>query len=354
MCSTRGSRSISTRASTRSTRWTGRCRRSTASASSIPAPPSRPRSWCKTSSDGRRIWTRSRNGWASSSRTRPSNQLNHINYLYGFSPGRRSTGGRAPLQFTGSYSMKYLFATLLLGVSAASVYAQTEDAAPAAAAAAADAAPVVEVSSVKNPELKSYRQMLKGVDAFKQFHALAPATDLKFVLVADDSAVKLQDVTLRIAGDSTSIPVPLASDGTFTLEKIQAAVDDNADIVSNKKKNLLHWHADIRTPKVPENARRLGDLRLECEISWAVRQDEMSFFVRNGIKLAGGLCHSTHIMLHYQAPRALASVTLVSGDRREALTVSKKEPRVFMPPLSDTSWNDDALIEYEYADSKKL
>jgi len=261
-------------------------------------------------------------------------------------------GGRAPFQLTCSHTMKYLLATLALGLSTAGAHAQTEDATPPAAAA--DAAPVVEVSSVKNPELKSYRQMLKGVDAFKQFHALAPATDLKFVLVADDSAVKLQDVTLRIAGDSTSIPVPLASDGTFTLEKIQAAIDDNADIVSNKKKNLLHWHADIRTPKVPENARRLGDLRLECEISWAVRQDEMSFFVRNGIKLAGGLCHSTHIMLHYQAPRALASVTLVSGDRREALTVSKKEPRVFMPPLSDTSWNDDALIEYEYADGKKL
>src|SRR5471032_1262600 len=326
MCSTRGSRSISTRVSTRSIRWTGRCRRSTASASSIPAPPSRPRSWCRTSSDGRRIWTRSRSGWASSSRTRPSKQLNRINYLYGFPPDRHNMGGRAPFQLTCSHTMKYLLATLALGLSTAGAHAQTEDATPPAAAA--DAAPVVEVSSVKNPELKSYRQMLKGVDAFKQFHALAPATDLKFVLLADDS--------------------------TFTLEKIQAAIDDNADIVSNKKKNLLHWHADIRTPKVPENARRLGDLRLECEISWAVRQDEMSFFVRNGIKLAGGLCHSTHIMLHYQAPRALASVTLVSGDRREALTVSKKEPRVFMPPLSDTSWNDDALIEYEYADSKKL
>jgi len=196
--------------------------------------------------------------------------------------------------------------------------------------------------------------MLKGVDAFQQHHQLAPATSLRFILAADDSAVKLDDVTLRIAGDNTSIPLPLAKDGTFTLERNQAAVDDNADIISNKKKNLLHWHADIRTPNVPENARRLGDLRLECEISWAVRQDEMSFFVRNGIKLAGGLCRSKLVMLHYQAPRALAGVTLVSGERRLALDVSRKDPRVFMPPLSNTDWNDDTLIEYEYADTKKL
>jgi len=73
--------------------------------------------------------------------------------------------------------------------------------------------------------------MLKGVDAFQQHHQLAPATSLRFILAADDSAVKLDDVTLRIAGDNTSIPLPLAKDGTFTLERNQAAVDDNADII---------------------------------------------------------------------------------------------------------------------------
>lgn len=241
--------------------------------------------------------------------------------------------------------MKYLLAALALNLSLNGVHAQTED--------AADAAPEVQVSSVKDPQLKSYRQMLKGVDAFQEHHRLAPATSLRFALAADDNAVKLDDVTLRIAGDNTSIPVPLTREGTFTLERNQAALDDNADIIANKKKSLLHWHADIRTPDVPDNARRLGDLRLECEISWAVRQDEMSFLVRNGIKLAGGLCRSKLVTLHYQAPRALAAATLVSGERRQALAVSKKDPRVFVPPVSNTDWNDDALIEYEYADARK-
>ena len=245
--------------------------------------------------------------------------------------------------------MKYALPLLALSLSIHAAHGQEEASAPAA-----DAAPEIQVNGVKDPQLKSYRQMLKGVDAFQEHHQLAPATSLRFVLAPDDNTVKLDDVTLRIAGDNTSIPVPLTKEGTFTLERNQAAVDDNADIISNKKKNLLHWHADIRTPNVPENARRLGDLRLECEISWAVRQDEMSFFVRNGIKLAGGLCHSKLVMLHYQAPRALAGVTLVSGERRQALDVSRKDPRVFMPPLSNTDWNDDTLVEYDYADAKKL
>src|SRR5471030_978841 len=127
--------------------------------------------------------------------------------------------------------MKYLLATLVLSLSTAGAHAQTDDAAAPAAnvAAAADTAPVVEVSSVKNPELKSYRQMLKGVDAFKQFHALTPATDLKFVLVARDSAGNRRGGTLRIARTTQSMPLRLASAGTVPLEKIRAASDDNDD-----------------------------------------------------------------------------------------------------------------------------
>lgn len=226
-----------------------------------------------------------------------------------------------------------------------------DGAAPTAAAATAEPAAVVEVSSVKNPQLKPYRQMLKGLDAYAAHRALAPAAPLQFTLVADDSKLSLDQVALRIAGDNTSIPIPVAKDGTFVLEKIQSAADDNADIVSNKKKGLLHWRADIHTPNVPANARRLGDLRLECEVSWAVMKDDMSFFVRNGVTLAGGLCKSRLITLNYAAPRALAAVTLVSGERRETLTIIKKNPRVFVAPLSDSSWNDEALVEYQYAES---
>ncbi|WP_296001303.1 hypothetical protein [Rugamonas sp.] len=253
--------------------------------------------------------------------------------------------------------MKPSLSLLALSLAAIALDSAAQEAAvPAAprttdAADAAEAAPVVEVSSVKNPQLKPYRQMLKGLDAYAAHRALAPAAPLRFTLVADDSKLSLDNVALRIAGDNTSIPIPVAKDGSFVLDKIQSAADDNADIVSNKKKGLLHWHADIHTPDVPADARRLGDLRLECEISWAVTKDDMSFFIRNGIMLAGGLCHSSHIMLHYGAPRALAAVTLVSGARREALTIDKKDRRVFMPPLSDASWNDETLIEYQFADA---
>lgn len=217
------------------------------------------------------------------------------------------------------------------------------------APAAAETTAVVEVSSVKNPQFKPYRQMLKGLDAYNAHRALAPQAPLQFLLVADGSKAAVTDVTLRIAGENTSIPLAVAKDGTFSFEKIQAAIDDNADIVSNKKRGLLHWRPNIRTPGVPADARRLGDLRLECEMSWAVTKDDLSFLKRNGIELLGGLCHSSQVMLHYEAPRELAAATLVSGEHKQALVIDEKNHRVFSPPLSDASWNDDALVLYEFA-----
>jgi hypothetical protein len=206
---------------------------------------------------------------------------------------------------------------------------------------------VVEVGGVKNPELKSYRRMLKGVDAFEEHRKYAPAAAMKFKLVPAILDESIEGVTLRVVGDNTSENVPIERDGTFVLPRIQAALDDKADLVSSKKKSTIRWRGDINTPGVPANARRLGDLRMECEIGWAVNKEDLSFLVRNWLALAGGACHSKSVQLRYQAPLNATSVTLVSGDRRLPLPFLPKTKNVFSPPLADTAWDDESLIEYE-------
>lgn len=212
-----------------------------------------------------------------------------------------------------------------------------------------DVPQVVEVAGVKNPELKSYRRMLKGVDAFEEHRNYAPAATMKFKLVPAVAGETIEGVTLRIVGDNTSESVPVERDGTFVLQRIQAALDDKADLVSSKKKSTIRWRGDIHSPGVPANARRLGDLRMECEIAWAVNKEDLSFLVRNALALAGGGCHIMRVQLRYQAPPDTASVTLVSGERRLALPFLPKMKNVFSPPLADTTWDDESLIEYEFA-----
>lgn len=240
--------------------------------------------------------------------------------------------------------MKLTSFSLFALMATASAFAQDTEAPPVTE----EAVQVVEVSGVKNPELKPYRQMLKGLDAFEKFRSLAPAAPLKFQLVSDTRKINFDSVTLNISGKNTAVPVPVASDGTFVLPRLPAAAEDQAELVSNKPKGVLRWRGDIHTPNLPANTRRLGDLRMECEIGWAVNREDMPFLTRNSLSAVGGLCRSKMVGLRYQAPRALTSVALVSGERKLNLRIDPANKRVFSPPLADSSWNDDSLIVYEF------
>ena len=237
----------------------------------------------------------------------------------------------------------------LLGLLTAGAAAQAQEARDAAPAPQAEEPiQVVEVNGMKNPELKPYRQMLKGIDAFDKFHLLAPAANLKFQLVSDTEAIAFDKATLRISGATTDVPLPVDSNGGFILPRLASAADDNAEIISNLRRGQLRWRSDIRSPNVPANARRLGDLRLECEIGWAINRQDMSFVARNSLSMVGGLCHAKMVGLRYQAPRALASVALVSGTRKLTLSIDPKSKQVFWPPLADQSWDNESMIVYEF------
>jgi hypothetical protein len=239
---------------------------------------------------------------------------------------------------------------LILGVAIATPLVHAQQEADPAAPAAEAAQQTVQVSGTRDPQLKPYRQMLKGVDAFDAYHTkLAPRAEMRFELREGNGAPPVDGLALNIVGDTVRIPLPLAPDATFTIPRSKEAADDDADMILNRKKDQVMWRPHIRSPGVPDNARRLGDLRLECEMSWAVVRQDMSFVMRNSLSVAGGLCHTGMVALHYAAPRAVKAITLVSGERREPLQVFKDSQR-FRIPLHDSSWNDETLVVYDFAD----
>jgi len=221
-------------------------------------------------------------------------------------------------------------------------------------AAPGDAAPqemqqIVDVQGTRDPDLRPYRTMVKGLDAYADHQRLAPDAPLRFMLVPATPKGKLDGATLHLSAENLSIPIPLAPDGGFTLARNKIAYDANADLVSNKKRDTLRWRADIHTPGLPANVRRLGDLRLECEIRWAVEQDQLSFVRRNLFRMAGGPCHSSLIHVLYPLPRSVAGVQARSGERTLDIRVTDDRQR-YVPPLHDQSWDDDTLLTITYAD----
>ena len=124
----------------------------------------------------------------------------------------------------------------------------------------------VTVTATRGPVDKSYRKMLKGMDLFEQMRGMAPNASLRYKLLPRQRDTRMEGIVLEIVGDTERIAVALAPDRTFTLERHQQALDEDASVQPNRKAHSLTWRTDIRTPGLPPDTRRLGDLRLECHV----------------------------------------------------------------------------------------
>ncbi len=209
----------------------------------------------------------------------------------------------------------------------------------------------VYVVGSKDPDWKTYRAYVAGLDVHERLKALAPDAPLRFLLRPQTAAPDFTGLSMRIVGDNTRIPVPIAADGTFAMPLDRAAAADGAEIVLNRRKGLFRWRPDIHSPGVPPAARRLGDLRLECEVRWAIEQEEVPALMRTVFNAAGGACHSSQIQVDFLSSRPIAAMQLVAGARRQAIAADRIEPggQIYMPPLDDKSWPDDALLQFTYA-----
>ncbi len=226
----------------------------------------------------------------------------------------------------------------------------------ASAAMAQEAPPKsVEVKGLKDPDMRSYRHVMAGLDVFEDDHAQAPAVPvLRFRLKPRAATVdkSTEGITLRIEGKGDPIQVAIESDGTFTIARNQAAYDDNADLVFNRKRRQFHAFADIRTPGLPPNMRRLGDLRLECKVNMAIIKKEVPFLVRatvNSLLLTTDWCSKLAIFLSMPEPKELAKLTLTYQDRKRELTPREIEEIMETPLMDRKAWPDDTLLELELA-----
>lgn len=245
-------------------------------------------------------------------------------------------------------------------------------ASPAAALAqAAGPAATVTVRSTRDPVDKSYRKMIKGMERFTREHALAPNAPLRFQLLPRLPSVDMRGITLRVAGDSASIPVPVAPDNSFVLPRNDSALRENAAVVANRKTTSMTWRALVITPGLPAGTRRLGDMRLECrvgvEAGLVSNSSPLFAWVTNALTSPEQVCGSPDGNYLFFADRPIFGVRLRAGERVETLPFkmlyaggeqSKSDleycdcqvmlDRTFYAPIWDASWPDDTLVEFDY------
>ncbi len=173
-------------------------------------------------------------------------------------------------------------------------------------------------------------------------------------------------------------PLTQAALAGSTMVALRLAFEEDAQVIPNRRVQSMTWRTDIRTPGLPPNTRRLGDLRLECRVGMEAG------LISNSSNIIGRLvkaildtpayCDRPAPLYLFFADKPLFSVAMVSGQRREILSIDKlyasasDDPaldsdlpycdceilvdRTYVLPLGDRSWPDDTLVEFEYMDDE--
>jgi hypothetical protein len=233
--------------------------------------------------------------------------------------------------------------------------------------------PTVTVPNTRDPVDKSYRKMVRGMDRYARDIALAPQSTLRFQVLPRLPTVHLDGVRLTVVGDQISLPVTMAPDHGFTLERNPQALREDAALVANRKTSSMTWRAMVRSPGVPEGMRRLGDMRLEClvgmEAGLVSNNSALFAWLSDMLADADKVCGAPDGNYLQFSERPLFGVTLRAGDRIETLPFralyagGTQTPatlpycdcqvlldRSYYAPIWDRSWPDDTLVGFDYMD----
>lgn len=209
----------------------------------------------------------------------------------------------------------------------------------------------VEISGMRDQDWKPYRVLLRGLDAYEAHRSMAPETQFRFVLRPQTDDIEVANTYLKLVGESVVVPIELTQDWSFALPRNQQAFDENAELVLNHRQNRMRWNLlAIRTKGLAENHRRLGDLRLTCEV-FAAMEDWDKLRRQLGLRgvNAGNACVSPRLHWTFYERRPLKSAMLVNEKRTENLRLTP-DRLGFIAYLFDQSWSDHALIQLEFDD----
>ena len=240
------------------------------------------------------------------------------------------------------------------------------------------ALPSVTISAKANrdPVEKSYRKMIRGMDLFEKERGMAPNASLRFKLLPRKRETDMNNIVLEVIGTAVDFAVPIAPDHTFTLPRNPQAFDENAQVVPNRKAQSMTWRTEIRTPGLPPNTRRLGDLRLECRVGMEAGlvsgSGTLASWIVGAVLDTPAYCDKPAPLYLFFAEKPLFSVALVDGQRKEVLAIDKlyaaasDNPklttelpdcdcevlvdRTYFLPLGNRSWPDNTLVVFDYMD----
>lgn len=208
---------------------------------------------------------------------------------------------------------------------------------------------VVKVTGIRDPDWKPYSSMLKGARRFEEKHGLAPDAELRFILAPRRSGVDMNALQLKLQSDKASLEIALGQGNVFALPIEPELARDKAELMLNRKAGSVTWLPYVRSPMASDTVRRMGDLRLACEVHWAIDKETLPFAARTSIDALGGPCNfvSQKGTYSFSEPRRLSRATISFNGKTEPVPVNGYS---FTPPLREERWSNDSVIELQFAE----
>ncbi len=228
----------------------------------------------------------------------------------------------------------------------------------------------ITISTLRDPVDKSFRKMMSGVAIYVKHKHLAPDSSLRFKLLPRQIDAHIETVRLKVVGDSFTKSIDVASDASFTLEMDEKAMNEDASVRPNRKAGSLTWRALVRTPGLPENVYRLGDLRLSCLVGKESGLISNFAWTPRMLFVSSDFCNDENSNYLFFSEKPLFGVRLEAGARQMDIPVDRlyagyslamfnKEnletcdcqvmiDRTYHLPLGDLSWPNDTLVKIEY------
>ena len=167
----------------------------------------------------------------------------------------------------------------------------------------------------------------RAMDLFERLHGMAPDATLRFKLLPRRPGTDMGRIDLAVVGSSVEFAVPVAPDHSFSLQRNQQAFEEDAQVTPNRRAQSMTWRTDIRTPGLPRNTRRLGDLRLECRVGMEAglvsRSRTPAGLLVGAVLDTPGYCDKPAPQYLFFSDRPLFSVAMVAAGRREILAIDK-------------------------------
>lgn len=199
-----------------------------------------------------------------------------------------------------------------------------------------------------NPMAWDYKVLRAAQDVFdERTAARAPGAVLAFRLPRP--ALGQDGNRVEIVRADRRIPLTMTSNDAFVLTRDAAAAQAGAMVtVVNRNFNQGSYNepvAQVRSPGLAENVRRLGDLRLACAAQMAMLKAE-GFKIKAMLSVTNlfglDLCDDTKVMDFDKPAGSFDTVTIEDGERRLVFPARQSKA----PRLGDRDWSDNARITY--------